>query len=71
MKGKTMSKATAKRISTGDYEYRGHRIARGWDGDWIIYRQCQGWEGNTILDAVDQLDTLAACKRMIDRWQDG
>ena len=64
-----MSSATAKRISTGDYEYRGYRIAHGWDGDWIIYRQCQGWEGNIILDAVDQLETLGACKRMIDKWE--
>ena len=65
-----MSNATAKRIAAGEYEYRGFRIARGWEGDWIIYQQCTGWTGNTILDPVDQLGTLGGCKRMIDSWQD-
>ena len=69
MKGKPMSNATAKRIEAGDYEYRGYRIIREWHGDWIVYEERNGWDGVAILEPVEALDTLAGCKRMIDRWK--
>jgi hypothetical protein len=67
--GTMTATATAKRLSTGEYEYRGYRIARDWNGDWIVYEQRNGWDGVAILEPVEALDTLAGCKRMIDRWK--
>ena len=67
--GTMTAAATAKRISAGEYEYRGYRIARDWYGDWIVYEQRNGWDGVTILEPVEALETLAGCKRAIDRWK--
>ena len=68
-KGKAMSKTTARRISAGEYDYRGYRIAREWHGDWIVYEKRNGWDGVEILEPVEALETLAGCKRMIDSWK--
>jgi len=64
-----MSNATAKRISAGEYEYRGYQIVREWTGEWFIYRDRDGWGGVVVREAVDARSTLAECKRMINRWE--
>jgi hypothetical protein len=62
-----MSNATAKRIEAGVYDYRGFRIVRECYG-WAILEPIQRSYG-IDYEAVDAWNTLAECKRMIDRYK--
>ena len=63
-----MSKAAAKRIEAGEYEYRGYQIIREWTGEWFVYQDRNSFDGVVVREAVDARSTLAECKRAVDKW---